>query len=149
MILDSIENAEFYQGLNPKIKKAFDFLKNTDLKSLDAGKYFIEEPDVYAIVQGYTTKEAGTADLEAHRKFTDLQFVVEGRELMGYANLADTSEKAEYDCDKDLIFLNGKANFFIAEAGTFAIFFPTDAHMPSMCVNEPSSVKKIVIKIAL
>ena len=34
MIIDKLENAEFYYGLGEKYKKALEFLKNTDMKNL-------------------------------------------------------------------------------------------------------------------
>lgn len=149
MIVDNIKNAELYENIHPKLKKAFEFLKNTDLGSLVEGKYMIEEPDVFALVQFYTTKEMGTAKLEAHEVYTDLQYVVEGCEKMGYTELSNTNPATEYDADRDIVFLNGEAEFLTTPAGTFVVFAPTDAHMPSMACNGPSPVKKIVIKIKL
>ena len=31
--------------------------------------------------------------------------------------------------------------------GLFAVFFPQDAHMPGLAVDQPEPVKKMVIKI--
>ena len=39
MIFDSLENAQFYYPLSDKIKEAFYFIKSTDWKNLEPGKY--------------------------------------------------------------------------------------------------------------
>ncbi|NMB80776.1 MAG: DUF386 domain-containing protein, partial [Ignavibacteria bacterium] len=43
--------------------------------------------------------------------------------------------------------LKGDGNFLIAEAGYFAIFFPSDVHMPCIALNLSTPVKKVVVKV--
>jgi YhcH/YjgK/YiaL family protein len=31
----------------------------------------------------------------------------------------------------------------------FAIFFPQDGHMPQLCIDTPTPVKKVVVKVLL
>jgi YhcH/YjgK/YiaL family protein len=33
--------------------------------------------------------------------------------------------------------------------GAFVVLFPQDAHEPQICIDTPSPVKKIVVKIAI
>ena len=42
MIKDNLNNAEKYYNLSDKIKIALEYLKNTDLKNLEAGRYYID-----------------------------------------------------------------------------------------------------------
>jgi len=35
------------------------------------------------------------------------------------------------------------------EAGSFAVFFPWDIHRPACAINEPASIRKVVVKIRL
>ena len=43
MIKDSLVNAKIYYSLSEKIKKGLEWLENTDLESLNDGKYPIDE----------------------------------------------------------------------------------------------------------
>ena len=36
---------------------------------------------------------------------------------------------------------------YVLETGDFLILYPKDVHMPCVCVNEKSSVRKIVVKV--
>jgi regulator of protease activity HflC (stomatin/prohibitin superfamily) len=48
---------------------------------------------------------------------------------------------------KDLQKLKGTGDFFTVPAGTFAIFWPHDGHMPDVALKSPQPVKKAVVKV--
>lgn len=147
MIADNIKNAHLYYKLEKNYAEALGFLKNTDLKVLPDGKYPIKGDEVFAIIQTYTTKPESEGKLEAHRQYTDIQYIISGEEKLGYTNINKFSPTTEYDEEKDIIFGEGEPAFIKAESGDFLIFAPQDAHMPCICTGEPSLVKKVVIKI--
>ena len=66
---------------------------------------------------------------------------------MGYTNINNTTLSEEYDEQKDVMFLNGEVDKLKADNKTFLIFYPEDAHMPVLAVNEPKWVKKAIFKI--
>jgi YhcH/YjgK/YiaL family protein len=78
----------------------------------------------------------------------DVQYVVRGQERMGFANLC-TMQLGEYTPEKDFQAMTGAGNYVDVFAGSFAVFFPEDAHMPGLCVNAPEQVRKVVLKIRL
>ncbi len=145
---ESIDGNQFYNQymLNPDWwKAAFDFLKQ-DLTKVEEGKYGILGDDVFAMISDYQTKMKETTKWEAHRKYIDLQVVISGEEFMGISALSKVTEPEEYDEQRDLIFFgNSEGKFHIAKPG---IFFPSDAHMPGIQLNNSSPVRKLVIKIA-
>lgn len=150
MIIDKLENAEFYYGLGEKYKKALEFLKNTDMKNLENGKHEIDGDEIFVAVQDYQTKSENEAEFEAHKKYTDIQFIITGEEKLGYGNIKDFSPTTNYDEEKDLVFLKNnesKNEFATAKENYFLIFAPQDAHMPCISINESSYVKKAVVKI--
>ena len=147
MVIDSIENAGLYYGLGQGIKRALRFLQQ-DVKDLPDGRIDIDGDNLFAIVQQYTTKASTDGFWEAHRKYIDVQFVVSGRELIGYAP-ATGMQVTEFNEERDLVKLDGSGNFIELNANTFMILFPHDAHMPGIMLTEPSPVKKIVIKVAV
>ena len=92
------------QVLKEDTLKAVDFLKNTDLAALEPGKYEIDGKDVYANVTAYTTIPWEEAKYEAHEHYTDIQYVIEGSEVMTYAPAHEMTVKTPYNPDKDVVF---------------------------------------------
>ena len=106
MIFDEKQNLDFYRnlGIEGRYAKAVDFLKNTDLAALEPGKYEIDGKDVYANVTAYTTIPWEEAKYEAHEHYTDIQYVIEGSEVMTYAPVHEMTVKTPYNPDKDVVF---------------------------------------------
>ncbi|HKJ43497.1 MAG TPA: YhcH/YjgK/YiaL family protein [Sunxiuqinia sp.] len=130
-------------------KAVFEFLKQ-DLKNLESGKYPIVSDEAFAMVMEYQTKQPEDAKWEAHRKYIDLQYIIEGEEKMGVLPLEHAKNALEYDEERDLIFFGeNDGEFFHASPQVYFLFFPSDVHRPSVLVEEPASVKKLVIKIAV
>lgn len=146
MIIDQLKNASFYFGMSKKIETALSYLLDTDLPNMKPGRYEIDGPDMYALMQNYETKSKENGFWEAHRKYIDIQYVIKGTELIGYANI-DHLNPGEYDDVKDLLVLYGDGVFPEVRAGTFVILMPQDAHMPGIAVTTSQSVAKIVVKV--
>lgn len=59
---------------------------------------------------------------------------------------------ADYGEEKDAAFYSAegiKAQELTIGDGYFAVFYPQDAHMPQLSVDEPTMVKKIVVKVEI
>ena len=149
MVIDTLENSSRYENLHPRFKAAFAFLKRSDISTLALGRTEIEGSSLFALTQEYETKPIQEGKLEAHKKFIDIQLILEGEEFMGYAPLAEQTVAKPFDPDKDIGFYDGEAWFTRFRKGMFAIFFPQDAHLPGRHSDKPSKVKKIVLKIEL
>ena len=52
-----------------------------------------------------------------------------------------------YDEAADIAFYTGDGKIYSVPAGTFMVFFPTEAHRPNITPGGNKVVKKIVIKI--
>jgi YhcH/YjgK/YiaL family protein len=150
MIVDALRNAILYRGLSPRIALAFDYLRNTDFRSVASGTFEIAGRDLYAIVQEYTTMGRTLGVWEAHRQYIDLQYVVSGTELIGYTHLGRL-RPGRYDEARDLLPLAGAeaGAFLTCGPGDFMLLFPEDAHMPRIAVAAPAKVRKVVVKIAV
>ena len=144
MIIDVLENADKYVTLHKDFKLVFDFLKNNDLSTMECGKHQLRGDEIFFNLQEYETKP--TQKLEAHKKYIDIQVIAVGEEYMGYTNINNTTLSEEYDEQKDVMFLNGEVDKLKADNKTFLIFYPEDAHMPALAVNEPKWVKKAIFK---
>lgn len=149
MIFDNMTNFDCYHGLGEKFRKGFDFLRNTDLKNLENGKYEIDGDEIFVSVQDYDSKPLSEGKFEAHKIYADIQFIIKGEERLGFGNVKDFSPSTSYDETKDIVFLEGKGDFVKAKEGDFLVFLPQDAHMPCICVDNPRYVKKAVVKIKI
>ena len=147
MILDTLDNAAKYAGLRIGLSEAFGFLDQPGLAELSDGKYEILGDRVYAIVAHESGRSVSEGQLEGHRKHIDIQYVVSGDESMGWAPREGLTPSVEYDEEKDLEFFDGEpASIVQVPPGSFAVFLPTDAHIP-LIGNGP--IHKVVVKVAI
>lgn|SRR5574344_372018 len=148
MIKDELKNIEKYENLPENLKIAFSFLQNNDLKSFENGRYEIKGDEIFAIVQDYHTKSVEGAKFEVHKKYTDIQYMIKGSELMGFADINKFSYAKNFE--NDIEFLTPKegfkTNFLQVKEGEFVVFTPQDAHLPSIGEDE-HYVKKVVVKL--
>lgn len=149
MIADSLENADLYARIDDRLAVGFRYLQTTDFSSLAPGKYLIEDSEVFATVSEYNSKKPEDARWEAHRKYADIQYVISGEEKMGYAPLHTMDVTEAYNSEKDIVFLKGTGDYITVKPGMFVVFFPQDAHQPSVAVKESAAVKKVVVKVLL
>ncbi|MHB8901630.1 MAG: YhcH/YjgK/YiaL family protein [Thermoguttaceae bacterium] len=151
MILDRLENAAMYRSLNPQIEAALAYLAKTNFQSVAPGRYELDGDRLYAMVQRYATKPHAGARWEAHRRYLDVQCVVEGTERIGWAPLEKKTEvETPYDAEKDVIFYRTTGDLLQVPAGMFAVFAPHDIHSPGLHASptEPVDVLKVVVKVA-
>ena len=76
-----------------------------------------------------------------------MQFIVSGIERIGIAKLDSLNAITEYDDAGDCVFLEGTGDFITLSAGYFAVFHPSDAHMPCVSLDTSVEVRKVVVKI--
>lgn len=105
---------------------------------------------VFVIEQVYETKLRADGFFESHRKYIDVQAILEGEELMEVSDLARITVRQPYHADRDVIIYedNPEASLLRVFPGQAAIFFPEDAHMPTLRIRtEPVRVRKCVVKV--
>ena len=150
MILDLIIHAEKYYSLGKGIEQALKYLSSTDFSNLEKGKHEIIPDKLYGIINEYDTVDASMEQMESHKKFIDVQFIVSGEELIGHDFLHQQTISKEYDPETDFMLYTDLPKFFSKlTTGMFAIFYPTDLHMPNLKIDNPLSVKKVVMKVSI
>jgi YhcH/YjgK/YiaL family protein len=153
MIFDRLNNSKQYEVLSDKFKKAFDFLINNDLIEMKDGKHNIENEEIYANIQTLTTKAKEEKKWEVHRDYIDIQYVIKGKEAMGYGILEDFESDVPYNKEKDVEFLKineqKNYNYINVKAGDFVIFYPNDVHAPMLAVDDKEEIKKVIVKIKI
>lgn len=150
MLFSNITVAEKYNYLEEKFTKAYEWLRSTDIASLQPGSYPIAGDQVVANVQEYTTISPDEASFETHEKFFDIQYVVSGREQFGVCKREGLTVKERRE-ENDLIFYDepGMSGSVLLEEGYLIIVAPEDAHKPRCVAGVPCQVKKVVVKVAL
>ena len=150
MICGNMKITKDYSSINKNFVKAFEFLKNNDLKELTLGKYEIDGEKIFVLVQEYVTQKEEEKKWESHEKYIDIQLIVEGQEIMGYAPIGYLEVEEDLRVEKDLIFYEetSKGSNIKFSNDDFAIFFPEDGHRPGCALGECSKVRKIVVKVA-
>ena len=90
------------------------------------------------------------AVLEAHRKYIDIQFTVFGCEDIGWRQIQKCAQVVKpYDADRDIAFFSDAPEAWVdVPTGTFAVFFPEDAHAPLAAVAG-TELLKAVMKVAV
>lgn len=103
----------------------------------------------YAMEMVYPTKRRPEGFFETHRRFIDIQVVVAGEERMEVTDAARLAIVQPYDDARDLIKYADAADASVlrVQAGSAAVFWPEDAHLPSLAAGEPTLVRKTVIKV--
>ena len=114
---------------------------STHREELPAGAYVIE--------MTYRTKPRPEGFFETHRRFIDVQVIVAGDELMEVTDAARLEITQPYDAAKDFTKHadTQEASILRMRTGDAAVFWPEDAHMPSLAPKEPGLVRKAVIKL--
>lgn len=130
----------------PEIEK---FLGDNYGEEINEGKYELSR-NIRVNVEIYTTKLRSDALFEAHRKFVDIQFIIEGKEIITLSDVENmTSEITPYSDSKDIVFYTNNLSGVdhVVGKGEWLVIEPGKAHMPCICVNGQSIVKKAVFKI--
>ena len=148
MIFSTLSQSDRYAALHPLFPRAFEYIRNTDLMSLAPGHHPILGEDMFAIVEHMPGRTREAAQLEVHRRYIDIQLVLEGVDEMGWKALIECREPAdEYSAERDIrFFRDAPAAWIAVPTGAFCIFFPEDAHAPLV---SSGSIRKVVLKIAL
>jgi len=148
MIFSSLSQSSRYAALHPLFQRAFDYIRDTDFFVLAPGRYNIVGDDLIVIVEHTQGKPKEHARLEAHRKYIDIQLVLDGDEQMGWKSLSDClNPVSEHSEDKDIRFFHDAPVSWIAvPPDHFCIFFPEDAHAPLVGDGQ---IRKVIFKIAV
>jgi len=138
-----------YKAHKDQWDKAFNFLKQPHLDILKPGRYQLDGDKVFATVSEDPSKYFEKSEWESHRQYSDIQYVIRGKELIGVAPFAALTVREPYNVKRDVIFWNdlGEGYYYEANPQTFFVFFPEDAHRPNILADGYNVVKKIVVKI--
>ena len=133
-----------YAAIIPGVEEAIQAANS--LESLEPATVPLSGSNKILVQQG-TTKEAATRQPEAHREFLDIQYIVKGKETLGWAPVDTLEPAGEFDEAKDMGMYKGHCDFIDIAEGYCYVVYPEDAHMPGCHLDTPSDYCKLVIKL--
>ena len=144
MITDSWKNLHRYYGLNKNLDLIIEKQDSFVFEEMENGRHEIDGERVFLNLMQTNLGKGGT--WEAHRKYIDLQLVLESEETITWAPLDVISDFSGYDEQKDIMLSadTQKGNPVLLKKGMFGIYFPDDAHQPGIGQGQG---RKAVFKI--
>ena len=145
MIVDKFENISLYKSLLNNFDTGLQAIED-QLTKLEVGRYEFEGG--FYLVQKGETKPMDEGLFETHKKYVDVQIVVEGSEEIAWLDFKDLHEETPYNPEKDAAFHSGStAHQMLISKGMFYIAFPHDGHRPVRHTKAQQSFTKIVLKL--
>jgi YhcH/YjgK/YiaL family protein len=154
MIIGSYRNLRIPREFkSPNWETALEWLAGEKWKDLPQGTIEIDGSRVYATLSVYQTKPFEDTKYETHRRYADIQIVLEGTEILLACDPRALKSSGPYDPQNDFEFFTGSppgAHRIILNNPAAAVLFPSDAHRPGVAAEEkPAPVKKLVVKVYL
>lgn len=139
-----------YETIKQLSPVAYEFVEKLLNEDVENGSHDLGD-GVFVNVMTYETKKRSDALFEAHKKYIDIQIMIDGCEIISVEPI-ETMHRYECvmpfgDGDTELYAVNSDCVDYVLNRGDFVILYPEDAHMPCICIEEPKTVKKAVIKV--
>ena len=161
MIFTNINDKLQNSSLAKDIQFCIDYAEKNREKilSLENGSYDVGYNRIKMNVGKYFTKREEEKFWESHKKYLDVQIMIDGSERVAFNNIRNMKEKS-FNSERDLVILDGDKMFdVIIENGDVLVFFPNDVHKPELdifnseneekCEDNKKIVTKVVFKIEI
>ena len=161
-LLGTVETLREQLVHNPRFSVALDYLEKVQtagtaehdrVMAVPAGEMKRVEiaEGVFALEQAYLGKPRSEGRFEAHNRHIDLQAIVAGPERMDVTARAGLPVNEDKLADADVCFMDDTedASAWTVRTGEVAVFFPSDAHMPSLAAGDPVQIQKTCVKVEI
>lgn len=150
MFKGNLSQLDNYQHLPSKLLNVIEQVKQRIYDSVDNDRYPIEGDDVFFFVVDDNTQLLSERRSECHRKYVDVQILLEGEERYGYSLQPFQSIAEDLLEAKDIAFSEDivEEQFTDLNQHDFIIFNVAQPHRPLVAINQPMPVRKAIIKVA-
>lgn len=148
MIICEYEELKNYKPVLKYLESALECVEQLRKEQFPAGRH--EYEGGFLFVQRGKTKAYERDKYEVHRKYIDVQYLIEGCEEVIYSPLRRLKSVVLYNEADDIEFLEDKEEkpaFLTVREGMCYIAFPEDGHMPCRYKELPNNYLKIVMKL--
>ena len=149
MIFGYLDSFDASQCGHKGVAAALAWAASCDLTALEAGRHEIDGDSLFCNFNQYQTKPVDDCRFEAHKRYIDVHVMAAGQELIDSQDIS-LLEADPFDDEADFTLADGSTAVRVKLVpGSFAVYFPQDAHKPGVAVDDaPSLVSKAVIKVA-
>lgn len=149
MVLSNLNNRVELEKLHPLMPRLFEFLEHNNPLELPVGIHEIVGKELF--INNQAPEDLFTAEsapIEVHRKYIDVQVVLQGKETMGWKPMEEVAEwRGEYDEEKDVRFSDERCEHYVTlKAGELVVFFPNDGHAPLIGASD-EPLRKFIAKL--
>ena len=136
--------------LERRCEEAVDYLVGLHGDALAPGVHDVNESFYYSI-QEYTPDGDKDKPYESHRKYIDVQLLLDGEEMLQVTDINRLTVASAYEEKKDrtLYHTSDNGSGTILRPGSVVILYPKDAHRSISIRAFSSPVKKIVGKVKI
>lgn len=135
-----------YAPIIPGLEEAMNVVAN--LPNYEAATYPLSNDGKIMVQVGQTKPWAGS-ELEVHHNYLDIQYVVKGQEIVGWAPTETLTLSGEFNTAKDKGMYAGVNDTMLIREGYCYVVYPEDAHAPGKHLELPNDLTKIVVKLKL
>ena len=148
-LVAKIEDSEKHRRMHPRFRKAFEFMRRSDLSSLPVGRYEIDGTNCWAMVADADLVPLAERKIEAHRRYIDIQSPITGPETIGLYEMDAEHIALPFEEKDDCVLFDGAKRPITLLPGEFAVFFPPrGAHAPGCRAEDgPDRIRKLIIKV--
>ena len=141
---------EDVKSASPHVTQWIEFLAHLDVHNLKPGRHEIDGVNYFNVDDSVTAPKE-ERKIEAHRDYIDIQFIVDGEEVMQHHPLCDLKAPVESYPERDCWYYDGNSDeetAVVMTKGTYAIFWPADGHR-ALCAPTgiPGKVRKVIVKV--
>ncbi len=152
MIAAKLEDVPLGEVCAGRLARAFEWIAQTDMASLEPGRHDIEGDEIYANIMEVTTALPTEKSFEAHRSYLDIHYVISGEELIGVAPVGECPEEQAYAAADDFGLYGDPADsarvtWVLLKEGELCVTPPADAHKPACTKDAPRQLKKACVKV--
>ena len=118
----------------------------------ELGNHPLGKDDWFVNIHSYETKSDNHCVWESHKQTVDIQFMIEGVEMIQWLPDLFLGEPIKVYDDVDRIDWStsiSPVSSIILRSGMFVIFLPGEAHCPMIAVDKSIRVHKAVVKIPI
>ena len=137
-------------SLEERCLEAANYLCHLKGEELSLGRHIVNDQFYYNVIEYKTTGEKDKP-FESHRKFVDIQLILDGEEIMQVTDISRLHERVVYDNRKDVVLYTATnlTASTILRPDSIMILYPRDAHRSMSMYKKSTVIKKIVGKLAL
>lgn len=138
-------DAQDYQ----RLQEAANFLQQTDLTKTPLGRSHQDGERFYVQTLEYETESIENFDFEIHQHRLDLHYIVSGEERIDVSPDTNFVGLSPYNPDRDLQYVQRPATFnqVLLHQGDFVLIGMHEPHRTNGLIDQPTHVRKIVLKL--